>query len=75
MNSLIQLKGKLNEKKSFGKPGPATIPKNSVVSVENIDNLISNLTDLYQIDKSLFTAIFYIFIQNIQVYVLLHYAS
>ncbi len=48
MNSLIQLKGTLNEKKSFGKPGPATIPKSSIVSLENIDSLISDLEQLYK---------------------------
>lgn len=48
MNSLIQLKGTLNEKKSFGKPGPATIPKSSIVSFENIDSLISDLEQLYK---------------------------
>lgn len=47
MNSLIQLKGTLNEKKSFGKPGPATIPKSSIVSSENIDSLINDLDVLY----------------------------
>lgn len=47
MNSLIQLKGMLNEKKSFGKPGPATIPKSSIVSSENIDSLINDLDVLY----------------------------
>ena len=48
MNSLIQLKGTLNEKKNFGKPGPATIPKSSIVSIEDIDNLISDLEKLYE---------------------------
>lgn len=47
MNSLIQLKGTLNEKKSFGKPGPATIPKSSIVNSENIDSLINDLELLY----------------------------
>jgi len=47
VNSLIQLKGMLNEKKSFGKPGPATIPKSSIVSSENIDSLINDLDVLY----------------------------
>ena len=47
MNNLIQLKGTLNEKKSLGKPGPASIPKSSIVSVDNIDKLISNMDELY----------------------------
>lgn len=47
MNSLIQLKGTLNEKRSFGKPGPATIPKSSIVSSENIESLINDLNVLY----------------------------
>lgn len=47
MNNLIQLKGTLNEKKSLGKPGPASIPKTSIVNVENIEKLISNMDELY----------------------------
>ncbi|WP_292473483.1 S8 family serine peptidase, partial [Methanosphaera sp.] len=47
MNSLIQLKGTLNEKKSLGKPGPASIPKTSHVSIDDIERLISNLEELY----------------------------
>ena len=47
MNSLIQLKGTLNEKKNLGKPGPASIPKDDIVFVNNIDNIIDNLEQLY----------------------------
>jgi len=47
VNNLIQLKGTLNEKKSLGKPGPASIPKTSIVHVENIEKLISNMDELY----------------------------
>lgn len=47
MNSLIQLKGTLNEKKSLSKPGPASIPKTSNVSLEKMDKLISNLEELH----------------------------
>lgn len=47
MNSLIQLKGVLNEKRSLGKPGPASIPKQSTVDLENINTLISDLEELY----------------------------
>lgn len=47
MNNLIQLKGTLNEKKSLGKPGAATIPKQSVVDENKISKLISDLESLY----------------------------
>lgn len=47
MNSLIQLKGTLNERRNVGKPGPAAIPKGDIVSINYIDNLISNLEELY----------------------------
>lgn len=47
MNSLIQLKGNLNEKKSLGKPGPASIPQKSAINVEDVDRLISDLQKLY----------------------------
>lgn len=47
MNSLIQLKGTLNEKKSLGKPGIATIPKDSVVDIEIVNSILSNLEELY----------------------------
>lgn len=47
MNNLIQLKGTLNEKKSLGKPGPATIPKHSIVDEYKISKLISDLESLY----------------------------
>lgn len=47
MNNLIQLKGTLNEKRSLGKPGPASIPKDSVVDVRKIEKLILNLDELY----------------------------
>lgn len=47
MNNLIQLKGTLNEKRSLGKPGRASIPKNDIVNVDNINGLISDLQKLY----------------------------
>lgn len=47
MNNLIQLKGTLNEKKSLGKPGLASIPKGSIVFSKDLNNLLSNLIELY----------------------------
>lgn len=47
MNSLIQLKGTLNERKSLGKPGAATLPQKSVVNTEKIKELIANFKELY----------------------------
>ncbi len=47
MNNLIQLKGTLNEKKSLGKPGPASISKGSIVFSRDLNNLLSNLIELY----------------------------
>lgn len=48
MNSLIQLKGILNEKKSIGKPGAAAIPKRNSVYASKIKGFISDYELLYE---------------------------
>ena len=49
MNSLIQLKGQLYEKKSLTKPGPASIPNDEKVESEKINKLVHELQ--FQYDK------------------------
>ena len=49
MNSLIQLKGTLNEKKSLTKPGPAAIPNDEKVESKKINRLIDEMQ--FQYDK------------------------
>ena len=68
MNSLIQLKGVLNEKRSLGKPGPASIPKNHIVYSKNIQDLIDNLEELYNTwanDKILNGALISVFYKRV----------
>ena len=47
MNSLIQLKGVLNERKSLGKPGSATLPKDCEVTIKDATKILDDLKELY----------------------------
>lgn len=49
MNNLIQLKGKLNERKSSGAPGRPTFSKGQKTTVEKLCSLKKNLEKLYDI--------------------------
>ena len=49
MNNLLELKGKFDQKKRNGRKGSRNLPrKNSVVKIEHISNLLSQLKQIYQ---------------------------
>ena len=49
MNNLIQLKGKLNERKSTGAPGRPTFSKDQKTTVNKLYDLKCDLEKLYDI--------------------------
>lgn len=47
MNSLLQLKGQFHQRSNNSTPGPATLPGSSIVLVEHLETLLSQLKKLY----------------------------
>lgn len=47
MNNLLQLKGQFHQRSNNSTPGPATLPGSSIVLVEHLETLLSQLKKLY----------------------------